>query len=286
MDLTRSICFNPREERIKKEMRINLRHYLKRLINSTLEPFGLEICHKTTSSRSSLRGALEHAKNIGFYPNAVIDVGAATGTWDLYETFPKSRQILIEPLEEFEPYLSKVTEKFPNAEYMVAAVTQKTGNVTINVHPDLVGSSLYLEEEDSDVNGEPRIVHSITLDKMCVEKELDGPFLIKVDVQGAELDVLMGATKTLSNTEYVILEISFFRFFTGGPQVFDVIRFMKEWGFVPYDIFDYQYRLLDGALSQVDMAFVKETSRFRKFHFYAKRNQREAQNKMMIESFG
>ncbi len=119
-----------------------------------------------------------------------------------------------------------------------------------------------------------------------MEKELDGPFLIKVDVQGAELDVLMGATKTLSNTEYVILEISFFRFFTGGPQVFDVIRFMKEWGFVPYDIFDYQYRLLDGALSQVDMAFVKETSRFRKFHFYAKRNQREAQNKMIIESFG
>lgn len=265
-------------------MRMNLKHYLKRLINSTLEPFGLEICRKTIHSRTSLRGALEHAKNLGFYPNAVIDVGAATGTWALYETFPKSRQILIEPLEEFESYLSKVTKEFPNAEYIVAAVSQKTGNATINVHPDLVGSSLYLENEDSDVNGSPRVVPAITLDKICIEKKLDGPFLIKVDVQGAELGVLMGATHILGNTEYVILEVSFFQFFTGGPQVFDVITFMKEHGFVPYDIFDCQYRLLDGAMSQIDIAFVKEKGRFRESHFYAKRNQREVQNKMIIKS--
>jgi FkbM family methyltransferase len=265
-------------------MRRSLKHHLKRLINSTLEPFGLEICRKTIHSRTSLRGALEHAKNLGFYPNTVIDVGAATGTSALYETFPASKQLLIEPLEEFKPHLDRVTEEFPNSEYVIASASQESGTVTINVHPDLVGSSMYLENEDSDVNGSPRVVPAITLDKICLEKKLDGPFLIKVDVQGAELDVLMGATHILGNTEYVLLEVSFFQFFEGGPQISDVIKFMNEKGFVGYDMFDFQYRLLDGAMSQADIAFVKESGQFREFHFYAKRGQRKTQTRMIIES--
>jgi FkbM family methyltransferase len=265
-------------------MGMHLKRHLRKLINVTLDPFGLEICRKTISSRISFRGALEHAKKLGFCPGTVIDVGAATGTRALYEAFPTSRQILIEPLEEFRPHLDKVIKEFPNSEYIIAAASQESGNITINVHPDLVGSSLYLENEDSNVNGSPRVVPAITLDKICIEKKLDGPFLIKVDVQGAELDVLNGATHILGNTEYVILEVSFFQFFTGGPQIYDVITFMKEQGFVVYEIFDYQYRLLDGAMSQVDIAFVKESGQFRKFHFYAKKNQREVQNKMIIES--
>lgn len=265
-------------------MGVNMKRHLRKLVNMTLEPFGLEIYRKTIHSRTSLRGGLEHAKNLGFYPSAIIDVGAATGTWALYETFPKSRKILIDPLEEFEPHLNNITNKYPNSEYIIAAANKESGNVTINVHPDLVGSSLYLENEDSNVNGSPRIVAAITLDKICSERKLNGPFLIKVDVQGAELDVLRGATHILGNTEYVILEVSFFQFFTDGPQISEVIAFMKERGFVPYDMFDYQYRLLDGAMSQVDIAFVRKSSKFREFHFYAKRDQRKIQTRMIIES--
>lgn len=263
---------------------MSVKSKVKRLINSTLALFGLEICRKTTNSRGSLRGALEHAKKLGFCPHTVIDVGAAAGTRALYELFPTSRHILIEPLEEFRPYLGKVTKELLNSEYIIAAVTKRSGNATINVHPDLVGSSLYVESEDSNVNGVPRLVPAITLDEICRERKLGGPFLIKADVQGAELDVMMGASHILADTEYVILEVSFFQFFTGGPQISELITFMKEQGFVPYDVFDYQYRLLDGAMSQVDIAFVKESGQFREFHFYAKKDQRKAQNRMIIES--
>jgi len=264
------------------------KHLPASLINTALEPFGLEIRRKTkpktTTPRNSLRGALEHIKRLGFSPSTVIDVGVASGTTAMYETFPASRHILIEPLEEFRPYLDKIVEEFPNVEYVIAAATQKPGNVTINVHPDLSGSSLFLEDEDSNVNGVPRVVPAITLDEVCQERNLDGPYLIKVDVQGAELDVLMGSSHILGDTEYVILEVSLFQFFMGGPQILDVIEFMfmKERGFVVYDIFDCQYRLLDGAMSQVDIAFVKESGQFRKFHSYASKEQREAQNERFI----
>jgi len=50
---------------------------------------------------------------------------------------------------------------------------------------------------------------------------------------------------------------------------------MKDRGFVVYDIFGGHNRPLDGALGQIDMAFVKENWQFRKSHFYATREQRE-----------
>ena len=149
---------------------------LKKLIDTVLKPFGLEIHHLKYSPRNLLRGALEHIRELGFSPNTVIDVGVAIGTHDLYDTFPSSRHILIEPLEEFRPYLERVVKNYPKAEYIIAAATKKPGEVTINVHSDLDCSSLYLENEDSNVNGEPRIVRAVTLDEVCKERELDGTY--------------------------------------------------------------------------------------------------------------
>jgi hypothetical protein len=60
------------------------------------------------------------------------------------------------------------------------------------------------------------------------------------------------------------------------------MTFMKEQGFVPYDIFDLQYRLLDGAMSQVDIAFTREQGLLRKYHFYATREQRAEQTKRLL----
>jgi hypothetical protein len=48
-----------------------------------------------------------------------------------------------------------------------------------------------------------------------------------------------------------------------------VINFMKEEGFVTYDIVDLSYRVSDLALFQVDLVFVKESSKFTKESRYA-----------------
>ncbi len=252
---------------------------LKTVILKLLNALGFEVHRK--SSRSSLIEVLGQAKNIGLSPNTVIDVGAAYGEFTLKcETvFPDAKYILIEPLEEFKPFLNVVIETISNGEYIPVAATAKRGKITINIHPDLVGSSIYLESEDSSVNGVPRIVPAITLDSLINRKRIEPPYLMKIDVQGAELDILLGAEEILRNTEYVLLEVSFFEFFRDGPLFYDVMTFMKSRGFVPYDIFSLQYRVLDNALSQVDITFVKKTGLFRKYHYYATRRQREEQNR-------
>jgi len=153
----------------------------------------------------------------------------------------------------------------------------------INVHPDLVGSSIYLEREDFHVNGVPRKVPTVTLDSLCEDRKESGPYLMKIDVQGAELDVLAGEKKVLNDTEYLIIEVSLFEFFKGGPQFYDVVHYMKSCGFVVCDIISLEYSPLDNALSQVDIAFVRNDSQCRKHHFYATLEQRKEQTRRFLQ---
>jgi len=186
---------------------VKAKQLINSLVSSVLRPLGLEIRRTKTPCRHTLRGTLEQARGLGFEPRTVIDVGAGIGTFELYETFPKARHILIDPLDENKPYLEKIVHRLANAEYTIAVATERSGTATINVHRDLFASSLYSESEGPDVDGIPRKVPAITLDEVCEERELQGPYLIKVDVQGAELNVLAGASQILKDTEYLCLEV-------------------------------------------------------------------------------
>lgn len=270
-------------------MRTVITKLLKASVQQVFKLAGLEIRRKASVSpaslpRESVRQTLEQACTIGFMPRSVIDVGAAYGSFTrLCQTvFPDARYLLIEPLEEYRLLLEEVKQSSGSVDYIVAAASAHEGEITINVHPDLVGSSLYREvETGTGVNGVARTVRSVTLDRLVRQMEVSGPFLLKIDVQGAELDVLAGAEYTLNDSELVVLEVSFFQFFQDGPECAEIIAHMKARGFVPYDIVARQYRPLDGALSQVDIAFVRENGLFRRHHGYATVVQRHAQNQQM-----
>jgi FkbM family methyltransferase len=239
-----------------------------------LQAAGYEI--RRAPARVSLSGALASLRQAGFDPRTVIDVGAARGDFTLAaaSVFPDARFLLVEPLEEFAVPLGEVAGMLPSAHVVVAAAAPREGEVTLNVHPDLVGSSLYREEENSDVNGSPRGVPAVTVDGIVVDAGVDGPFLLKVDVQGAERDVLEGAKATLKNTGFVLLELSLFRFFEGAPEFAAMISYMESLGFVPYDIVGLSHRPLDEALAQIDMAFVRSDGPLRRHHHFATPEQR------------
>jgi FkbM family methyltransferase len=255
--------------------------FITQILNRALRSLNLEISYRNEAQawRATMGGALSRASENGLQPKTVIDVGAANGTIPLYQCFPEARFILIEPLREFEPALEELSKKLKTAEYLIAAAASTPGEILLNVHPDLVGSSVFKEEEDSDVNGIERIVPAVTIDGLCADRKTEPPYLIKIDTQGAELEVLKGAESVLRETELVMIEVSLFEFFKGGPQIYDCMDFMRTRGFVAYNLFDPQYRLLDGAMSQIDIAFVQEKSEFRRFQFYATPGQRAEQNR-------
>lgn len=247
------------------------KHWIVRLFNAV----GLEVhrIRPIPPPRASFAAALQQLARLGFQPRTVIDVGVAYHTQTLYQQFPSAKILLIEPLSEFEGSLRLICQKY-KAQYVLAAAGAGPGNATINVHADKTSSSLLKEVEGPSVDGTPRRVPVVTIDQQCQEKGLAGPYLIKVNVQGAELQVLLGAAKTLRETEAVLLEVSLFGFYVGGAQLSDVVSKMKEFGFVAYDICGLIYRPLDGALSQIHMVFVREDGMFRKSHAFATAEQR------------
>jgi len=257
-------------------MSLSLKHLVVRAFNA----FGLDLrrVRPATPARDSMAGGLAQLARLGFRPATVIDAGVANATPELYSTFPSASFLLIEPLVEFEPFLQQICSTY-KAQYVLAAAGSAPGSATFNVHADKFSSSLLREVEGASVDGVPRTVPVVSIDQLAAEKNLSGPFLIKLDVQGAELQVLSGASRTLAHTEAVILEVTLFGTMIGGPQFYDIVHFMKQSGFVAYDIFGFQYRLLDGALSQFDMVFVRDDGPFRRSHAYATPEQRETQNR-------
>jgi FkbM family methyltransferase len=260
----------------------SIKHLVVRLFNA----FGLDVRRRRplTPARSSMTGALAQLARLGFKPQTLIDVGAAYQTSEFYEAFRNSTILLIEPLVEFEPFLRKICASY-NAQYILAAAGETRGTAVLNVRADKVGSSRLNEVEGAAVDSSPRTVPVITIDEVCLERNLRGPFLFKVDVQGAELQVLAGAKRTLQETEAVILEVSLFGFWIGGPQFYDIIAGMKQYGFVAYDFCGFLYRPLDNALCQVDMVFARENGLLRHSHVFAAPEQMEVQLREMQAQF-
>ncbi|MBN1765972.1 MAG: FkbM family methyltransferase [Sedimentisphaerales bacterium] len=258
-----------------------MRKFLKKQVRKAFNVCGFELTRMWAARRLGMAQVLDHIIEMDFQPESVIDVGVADGTYDLYRAFPQARFLLIEPLAECEKYLQKIIRHY-NAEYILACAADQPGSTILNVHPDITGSSMAKEQEGAHADGIEREVPVITIDQVCAERNLTGPFVMKIDTQGTELNVLDGAAKTLLQTELVILEVQFFETMIGGPQFYKVVTYMKKHGFVAYDCFGNAYRPLDGALTAMDIVFVKENGFFRKSHAFATEHQREQMKKIFV----
>ncbi len=243
-----------------------MREKLKKAVKPLFVRAGFEVVRRNRH-RLTQGAFFAHVRRLGFCPGTVIDVGVAYGTPELYSCFPEARLLLVEPLEEFEPFLKELERK-RGAEYVLAAAGAKRGALNMNVR----AQALYASSQfaDRSIPSEPREVPVVTLDALLAERNLPVPYLIKVDVQGAELEVISGARQALEDTELVLLEVSLFGFYgPRGPQFADVVDFMKKRNFVVYDITGKLNRPADDALAQVDVAFIKEGGVFRRHHRYA-----------------
>lgn len=269
---------------------------IKNFIRSLFDVVGLEVRRKTPQKknnetiidvsndhRRTMEESLLHLKQLGYQPKLIIDIGAASGTIPILNTFPAARHLLIEPLIEFEPTLTKLKESY-NLDFLIAAVAIGTQEMSINVHKDLYGSSLLKEEDGSIADGVTRQVRVIALNEVPAHFNINvyEDTLIKVDVQGAELDVLKSGEDLLTKAAAVIIECSFFKFLKHSNDITDVIKYMQQHGFVMYDMFDFHNRPLDNALGQVDILFVKEGGMFRKSHNWATSEQRIKQLQIKI----
>jgi len=224
---------------------------------------------KILNRRSSIGHVCKHLKRIGFMPGTIIDVGVASGTPGLYHHFPNSYLLLVEPLHEYSKPIENILKQRSGSHLPVAAYHTNT-TLSLNVHSaHLEGSSLMRESMGSEYDGVPRPVRALRLDEYIQSTTLPKPYLLKIDVQGSEIDVLSGCSNILQDIDFIILEASLFKFMNGSPELTTLLLSLQNLGFSPYDIIHGWYRPLDNALGQVDIVFAQTDGHYRSDHRYA-----------------
>jgi FkbM family methyltransferase len=203
---------------------------------------------------------LEDIKTRGLSPELILDVGANAGKWTRMAKrfFPNSRFLLIEPQIEMQRSLNVLCKEFNDIHWVEAGAGSQSGKLIQTIWDDLQGSSFLPEAKEEFLNsGKQREVEIITIDSLLQSLQLKIPELVKLDIQGFELEALKGASSLFGETEIFILEVSLYRFSPSTPSLKDVITFMDERGYEVYDIPGYLRRPYDGALGQIDLAFAK-----------------------------
>jgi FkbM family methyltransferase len=198
--------------------------------------------------------------------NYLLDVGAHTTEWirNAMRHFPGSKAYLIEPLNEMEIHLKKFCEDFPGSKYFLNGAGEKEDTLLLTLNDVLEGANfLGNENKNLQIKDKQRKVKILTIDSLLEKNEIEMPGIVKLDVQGFELNVLKGASGLFGWTEVFIVEASMFEFMQGVPLFSEVISFMADRGYVVYDFSGFLRRPYDGALGQMDVCFVKKEGIFR-----------------------
>jgi FkbM family methyltransferase len=223
---------------------------------------------KTRESRKAWRLFLEDIRARGFVPRGILDVGANRGDWTkmALEVFPEARSVLVEPQDEMESCLRSLCATDPRCQFFKCGAGKAEGQLVLTLWEDTYGSSYTVPKDEKLMkDGKQRITPIRTIDGILREVgPTFFPDLVKVDVQGFELEVLEGGASLIDAAEVVILETTLM---TGDnpawPLASEIIEFMCAKGYAIYDITSFLRRPSDGALWQADFVFAKAKGRLR-----------------------
>jgi FkbM family methyltransferase len=175
----------------------------------------------------------DYLKNMDYKPKVVYDIGASTLHWTraAKDAWPNADMVLF---DAFMP--AEFLYKENGYRYGMGVLTDKDDRVldffVNDDHP--AGNSYFRENSDVNPTAVPYrkdTVFGLTLDTVVARNKFPKPDLIKMDVQGAETDILKGATKTLKGVKHLILELQKVEYNKGAPLENEAIAFVESLGF-------------------------------------------------------
>jgi len=212
--------------------------------------------------RNFMECTLHAMRDNGFTPEAVIDVGAYIGNWSALarRVFPAARVLMIEAQPSKRDKLQSLASRDTSLTFR-SALLGAAPQPAVRFFDMETGSSIY--SENSGAARKELSLPMRTLDDVAEDAGFAAManMLLKLDVQGAELDVLRGGERTLANVAAVLAEVSLVEYNAGGPLAWDVIRFMHEHGFVIHELAG--FRRIRRVMGQLDLVFVREDSPLR-----------------------
>lgn len=192
----------------------------------------------------------------------IVDVGANRGQFALVarRCFPKATILSFEPLPKPANRYRRVFAGDERVRLNEVAVGPKTGKATIHISARDDSSSMLpitvLQNQLFPGTSETRqeTVRLEPLREFVQPEEIEPPALLKIDVQGYELETLKGCESLLDRFAYIYVECSFVELYAGQASVSEVIDFLHEQGFVLKGIYNITYDR-SGLAVQADFFF-------------------------------
>jgi FkbM family methyltransferase len=194
----------------------------------------------------------EKIKELGIPINTILDVGVMNNTYDLMEAFPDKQHLLFEPVAEWYPKIhSSYSSKNIKYHLFEMACSNKDGTICLETethrsHLPVTHSRITSSATGSNL----RSVKTRRLDTLLPEFNYQPPYLLKLDVDGAELDIFEGAHGILEQCNIIVIEANI----KNLPLRVEAV---SKAGFTLFNIVDFCY--YDGRLRQVDLVFTNNT---------------------------
>jgi FkbM family methyltransferase len=200
-------------------------------------------------------------------PAVFLDVGANAGQTArrMKEIFPNATVHSFEPVGEMFDALSTVAHELTDVHAYRLALGSTSGSIDIHVTEDSQFSSAlkaadrgraYYSNQIRPIRTER--VPMVTLDDWARTQGIDRIDVLKVDVQGLELDVLKGARRILSTAVAINCEAQIHPEYTGACTLFEIGIFLREMGFILHQFHDIWEHGPEKQHSCVDALWLRE----------------------------
>lgn len=170
-------------------------------------------------------------------PPVIFDIGAHEGHYTKFvlEMIPDADCYLFEPNIELAKQLNEYKNVYP------VAVIHLNGYYTIYVPPKANDelSSTYKREIFSQTGFTEIIVPCVTVDRFALDHKISEIDFIKVDVEGAELDVLNGCPSMMRNKKIKLMQVEYGGTYNDAGITFkQVIETAALFGYSVYELVD------------------------------------------------
>lgn len=205
----------------------------------------MSIATHTVNSRPRLTEYLVRKKVFATSPLTIVDIGARGGAEKQWQIYRNQRRII--GFEADAQECIKLNKTSSNKErYYPVALGRKRGRVIFFIHPHAATSGFYksdasfLKRFPGSKPFLPRattLIETIDFATFAKRNKIDDIDFMKIDVEGAELDVLKGLGKKFENSVAGIsAEAVFYPWRHGMPTFAELDSFLRKRHFVLYDL--------------------------------------------------
>ena len=79
--------------------------------------------------------------------------------------------------------------------------------------------------------------------------------MLKIDIQGNELNVLKGSKKLLKNTKFIKLELMLYDYYVKSYSISDIELFLKKFNFKIFNILEVQQNPINLKTDWIEVLF-------------------------------